>query len=120
MRLLNYFTSASYRIFGMIMLVIGVALIVLAFINSPLQLQIAIGLMGLGFISLGLVVVKRVRNDARDEERFNQLIAKLDEIQQDLQKDKGTEGRNTVITDIISTGLKFYADRMSKSDDEEE
>ncbi len=119
MRLLKYLNSASYWILGTVMIVIGFGTIILALINTPLQLQIALGLIGLGFISLGLVQVKRSQDDDRDEKRFNQVIVKLDEIQQELHKDKHAERVSTSIADIISSGLKYYADQKPKSPKDE-
>jgi len=119
MRLLKYLNSASYWILGTVMIVIGFGIIILALINPPLQLQIALGLIGLGFISLGLVQAKRSQDDNKDEERFNQVIVKLDEIQQELHKDKHAERVSTSIADIISSGLKYYADQKTKPPEEE-
>ena len=66
MRLLKYLNSASYWILGTVMIVIGFGTILLALTNTPLQLQIALGLIVLGFISLGLVQVKSSQDDNRD------------------------------------------------------
>ena len=114
MRFSKYLNSISYCILGTVMIAIGLGTIILALINNPLQLQIALGLIGLGFISLGLVQVKRTQDDNRDEKRFNQVIVKLDEIQQQLQKEKHAERVSTSIADIISSGLKYYADQKPK------
>jgi len=114
MRFSKYLNSVSYWILGTVMIAIGFGIIILALINSPLQLQIALGLIGLGFISLGLVQVKRTQDDDRDEKRFNQVIVKLGEIQQQLQKENHAERVNTSIADIISSGLKYYADQKTK------
>ena len=46
--------SASYWVFGTVMIVSGLGIIILAFMNSPLQLQAVLGLIGLGFISLSV------------------------------------------------------------------
>ena len=119
MRFLKYLNSASYWILGTVMIAIGFGIIILALINPPLQLQIALGLIGIGFISLGLVQIKRSQDDNRDEKRFNQVIVKLDEIQQELQKEKQAERRGTAIADIISSGLKYYADQKTKPQKEE-
>ena len=119
MRFLKYLNSVPYWILGTVMIAIGFGIIILALINPPLQLQIALGLIGIGFISLGLVQVKHTQDDNRDEKRFNQVIVKLDEIQQELQKEKQAERRGTAIADIISSGLKYYADQKTKPPKEE-
>lgn len=114
MYFLKSIVSASYRIFGAVMIVSGFGMLILAFINSPLQLQIALGLIGLGFVSLGLAQIKRAQNENRDAERFDQIIAKLDEIQQELQKEKHPGSGGIAIVDIITSGLKYYADQITK------
>ena len=75
MRFSKFLNSASSRILGTVMIAIGLGIGILALINPPIQLQIALGLIGLGFISMGLVQVKHTREDYRDEKRFNQVIA---------------------------------------------
>jgi len=96
------------------MILVGLGTIVLAFTNSPLQLQIALGLIGLGFISLGLVQVKRSQNENRDEKKFDQIMAKLDEIQEELKKEEAPKGTGVAIADVLTAGLKYYADYMTK------
>ncbi len=119
MHLLKSIFNASYWIFGTVMMVSGFGLLILAFIiNSPLQLQVALVLIGLGFISAGLAQVKRAQNEKRDKERFDQIIAKLDEMQQELKKEEQPKG-TVAIVDVITSGLKYYADHMTKQKKEE-
>jgi len=79
--------APQYWLYSAVMIVIGLGIIILAFINSPIQLQIALGLIGLGFITLGLVQVKRGQDRKISEERFDIIVTKLDEIQQKLEKE---------------------------------
>ena len=119
MRFLKSIAGASYWIHSSVMILVGLGVIILAFINSPLQLQIALGLIGLGLISLGLVQVKRAQYENINEKRFDQVIAKLDEIQQELKKEDRPKGTGIAIADVISSGLKFYADQITKPKEEE-
>ena len=119
MRFLKSIVSVSYWVFGTVMIVSGLGIIILAFMNSPLQLQIVLGLIGLGFISLGLVQVKRLQDEKRDKERFDEIIAKLDEIQQELKKEEQPKGTGIAIADVITSGLKYYAEHMTKQQKEE-
>ena len=119
MRFLKSVASVSYRIYSAVMILIGFGIIILAFINTPLQLQIVLGLIGMGFISLGLVQVKRAQNENRYENRLDQIITKLDEIQQELEKEEQSKGTGVVIADVLSSGLKYYTDRMTKQKEEE-
>ena len=111
--------KSAYVIFGVKMMIIGVALIVLAFFNSPVALQVGMGLAGLGFISLGLLGLKRNSDRKGEEKQAEQVMAKLDEIQQAIEKQEQSKGSGIAIADVISSGLKYYAEHMSKEKDEE-
>jgi hypothetical protein len=111
--------SESYRIFSSVMILIGLGTIILAFMNSPLQLQIALGLAGLGFISLGLIQIKRGQVEKSAQERLDDIMLKLDEIEQELQKEKQPGKGGVAIADIITSGLKYYADHVTKQKEQE-
>jgi hypothetical protein len=119
MRFLKSIVSASYIVFAALMIVSGFGMIALAFISSLLQLQIALGIIGLGFISLGLVQLKRARNESINEKRFDQIMLKLDEIQLELKKEEPPKRTGVAIADIISSSLKYYADQVTKPKKEE-
>ncbi|MFC1984836.1 hypothetical protein ACFLT4_07415 [Chloroflexota bacterium] len=120
MNLTKLIVSTSYQSFGIVMMLIGLGMVVIAFINSPLELQIAMWIIGLGFFSLGLVQIKQAQNVKAEEERFNKLVAKLDEIQQELKKEEQTKGTGVAISDVISSGLKYYSEYMTKQKKEED
>ena len=112
MNFIKSIVSVSHWIFGAVIILSGIGIIILAFINSPLQLQVVMGLIGLGFIFLGLAQVKRVQDGKGDKERFEQIMTKLNQIQQELQKEKQPKRGGTVIADILGSGLKYYADKI--------
>jgi len=103
-----------------VIILVGIGLIITAFIDSPLQLRIVSALVGLGFICLGLMQVKRAQDKKRDEERFEQIMRNLEEIKQALQKEDESKGKGVVIADVISAGLKYYTEHMTKPNKEEE
>jgi hypothetical protein len=119
MRFLESIASVSYWSFSAVMILIGFTTIILAAFNSPWQLQIALGLIGLGFVALGLVYVKRAQNEKINEKRFNQIIARLDEIQEEIKKEDQPKGAGVVIADVLTAGLKYYAEQMNKQNKEE-
>ena len=119
MRFLESIVNVSYWLYSAVMIVIGLGIIILAFMNSPIQLQITLGLIGLGFITLGLVQVKRGQDRKISEERLDTIVTKLDEIQQELKKEDQSKGAGVVIADVITSGLKYYADQIIKSKKEE-
>ena len=106
-------------ILGAVLTAVGTCAVVLAFFNSPVQLQIAVGLTGLGFISLGLVQLKRARDKKEDTEKLERIYAKLDEIKQALEKEEKPGGTGVVIADILSSGLKYYTEHLNKDKDQE-
>ncbi len=119
MQFLKSIVNVSYLLYIAVMIVIGLGIIILAFVNSPMQLQIALGLIGLGFITLGLVQVKRGQDRKKDEERFDIIVTKLDEIQQELKKEDQPKGTGVAVADVIISGLQYYADRIAKPKKEE-
>jgi len=120
MRFLKSIASVSYWSFSAVMILIGLTTIVLAVLSSPWQLQVALGLIGLGFIASGLACVKRAQNEDINEKRFDQIIVKLDGIHQELQKEEQPKGTGVVIADVLTAGLKYYAEKMNKQSQEEE
>ena len=119
MNLIKLIVSISYQSFGIVMMLIGLGTVVIAVMNSPIQLQIALGLIGLGFITFGLVQVKRGQDRKKNEERFDMIVTKLDEIQQELKKEDQPKRTGVAIADVITSGLKYYADQITKSKKEE-
>ncbi len=119
MRFLESIVNVSYWLYSAVMIVIGLGIIILAFMNSPIQFQIALGLIGLGFITLGLVQVKRGQDRKISEERFDIIVTKLDEIQQKLEKKDQPKGTGIAITDVLTSTLKYYTDQITKSKKEE-
>ena len=123
MNIIKLIVSTSYQSFGIAIMLIGLGTIIMAFINSPLQLQIAMWIIGLGFFSLGLVQIRYTKNAEAEEERFNKIIAKLDEIQQELRKEEQPKMAGVDIANVISTGLSYYSEyitRQKKEEDKEE
>ncbi|MFC1964171.1 hypothetical protein ACFLV1_02185 [Chloroflexota bacterium] len=114
MNLIKLIVSTSYQSFGIVMMLIGLGMVVIALMNSPIQLQIASGLIGLGFINLGLVQVKRGQDRKKNEERIDIIVTKLDEIQQELTKEDQSKGTGVAIADVISSGLKYYSEYITK------
>ena len=95
-------------------------LIVMAFLHSPWQLQTALGLGGAGFIAYALAQVKRIEDRKAEEDRYNQIMEKMEQILQEIQKEAKPERSGTAIADIITSSLKYYADQVIKPKEEEE
>jgi glucose uptake protein GlcU len=74
--------AISYQPLSIVMILIGLGIVVIALIDSPIQLQIILGLIGLGFIILGLVLLKSQQGSRQLQDQMNTLVTKLDEIHQ--------------------------------------
>jgi hypothetical protein len=102
-----------------IIILAGIGIIVVAFIGSMPQLQITASLVGIGFICLGILLIKREQDRKRNEDKLDKIINKLDEIKQELEKKEESKGTGVAIADVIGAGMKYYAEHMSKSEKEE-
>lgn len=108
-----------YMAAAAVLLLAGIGIIILAFLNTPLELQIVLGLVGLGFVVLSLVPLGLARREQNDSEKFTQLMIKLNEIKEELHKHEEKQGKSGVaIADIINSGMKFYSDYVKKDKDE--
>ena len=96
-----------------IIMLVGVGLIITAFLDTSWQLQIALALAGLGFICLGLIQIKRLQDIKRNDEKYEQIMSKINEIKQELEKIEQPKGTGVAIADVISSGLKYYAEHMT-------
>ena len=111
---MNYTKSIA-----IVIILAGIGIIVTAVTSSTPQLQIAGALAGVGFICLGLLQLIRKQDRKRNEQRFEQIMAKLEQIQQELQKEDRPKGGGVAIADVIASGLKYYSEYMAKPKKEE-
>ena len=118
MKAIESIIDTAYPILCAALLVIGAGLIALAFFVSPVPVQAAAGLGGLGFIALALLQVKRERDGRRDGEKLDRVLADLEEIREKLKEEP--EKPKTVIADILTSGLKYYTDYRHRQKEEEE
>jgi hypothetical protein len=66
-----------------------------------------------------LIQVKRGQAEKSAKERFDDIMAKLDDIHQELQKEKQPEKGGVAIADIITSGLRYYTDHVTKQKEQE-
>ena len=103
--------------------VIGVGIIITAFIAPPLQTQLALILGGLALAGIGVLLVKLAQSRQQDVERFGELTAKLEKLEKLGEKLENLEQpRNTgvAIADVISSGLKYYAEHLGQQKEEKD
>ena len=111
----------SYAI-AVIIILIGFVIILIAF-GQPRELQVAIGLAGLAFIASGYIQIAQAhdnnKKDAQNEEKHRQIMEKLDKIEEKLEKIEPPQNTGVAIADVISSGLKYYAEHMTKPKEED-
>jgi len=101
-------------------MLIGLSIVVIAFIDSLVQLQIILGLIALGFIVLGLVLLKFQQGSRQLEDKVNTLMTNLDEIHQEVKQGEQSKGKGVIIADVLSSGLKYYSEHIAKQKKEED
>ena len=119
MLIFRFASGLSYRISGIVIIVVGIGLIVLACVNPAMLVQIATGMIGVICIPLGYMILRRVHSDALAEKRFDQIIAKLEEIQERLKEEDQKGKTGIAIADVISSGLKYYSEQINRKEKEE-
>ncbi len=102
---------------AIILILIGIGFVILMFFN-PIS-DIALAIAGLAFISSGFILLGQARNSEQNKKRFEQMMAKLEQICQELEKEEQPKGTGVAIADVISSGLKYYAEHMTKPKKEE-
>ena len=101
-------------------MLIGLGVVVIAFTGSPLQFQIALGLVGLGFIVLALMLLKQHQEKRLSEDKMDVMIAKIDQILQEVKKEDQSKGKGVIIADVLSSGLKYYSEHVARQKREED
>ena len=120
---MNFMQSYILKVYPVAVIFVvlaGIGVFISAFLASDIQLQIALGLGGVGLFSLGLIIIKITRDDKKAQEKLDAIIAKLDELQQELQKKEEPGKSGVAIADIISSSMKFYSEYKSKEKKEDE
>ncbi len=116
MKFIKSVINAADRYLNGVTILLGMAVILLAFFTAPIPLQVALGLTGAGVVTIGLGQKKR----ARDSEKIDRILTELNEIRQKLEQPKEPESGRTAIADVITAGLKLYADRITKPTKDDE
>ena len=103
-----------------VVIMAGIGIFIAAFLASDIQLQIALGMGGMGLFSIGLIFTKLAQDAKKSQEKLDAIITKLDELQQEQQQREETGKSGIAIADIINSSLKFYSEYKSKEKKEEE
>jgi hypothetical protein len=105
---------------AILIMFLGLVIIVTAVISSMLELKIALALAGAAFISSGLIQLGQAQEKKQDDERYKKMMDQLEKIEKELEKMEHPKGTGVAIADVISSGLKYYTEHMTKPKKEEE
>ena len=114
--------SLSIKIYPaavVIVILAGIGIIIAAGFAASVPLKVALALGGVGLLFLGMITTKVVYEEKRSQDKLDTLLAKLDEIQQEIQQEEKQGKSGIAIADVISSSLKFYADYKEKDRSEE-
>jgi hypothetical protein len=104
------------RIAGGIGMLAGTALIVLAFFAVNRETQLLLGFMGFALLAGGVLVFAVVplawtRRLRAEDERYERVMAKLDEIQETLKTlEEKPPHSGVAVADLFGAGMKWYQD----------
>jgi hypothetical protein len=114
-------TTKIYLLAAIILALAGTGGIVSSGFVDPVAMRVGLELGGVGLLGLGLLAFRLGQAEARAEERHRELLAKLDELKEEL-KNQEEKPRNSgvAIADIFGTGLKWYSDYVTRNKEEQE
>jgi hypothetical protein len=120
MDLLKSVSIKIYPVAVAMVILAGIGIIIAAGFAASTPLKIALALGGAGLIFLGLIIIKIMHEEKRSQEKLDALLAKLDELRQNIKEADEKQGKSGIaIADIISSSLKFYNDYKEKERSEE-
>lgn len=110
MSFINKNNIKLYTIAVILIILAGLGVFITAFLASDIQLRVALGLGGVALFSLGVIIIKLAHDNRKAQEKLDTIIARLEELQQEIQKKEETGKSGIAIADIISSSLKFYSE----------
>jgi len=119
MSFINKNSIKPYTLAVILVILAGLGIFITVFLAADIQLRVALGLGGIGLFSLGFIFIKLARDTRKAQEKLDTIIARLEELQQEIQKKEEPGKSGIAIADIISSGLKFYSEYKDREKKEE-
>ncbi|HEY97821.1 MAG TPA: hypothetical protein G4O16_06540 [Dehalococcoidia bacterium] len=110
MSFVNQNNIKLYTVAVILVILAGIGIFISAFLAADIQLRVALGLGGVALFSLGVIIIKLTRDTRKAQEKLDTIIARLEELHQEIQKKEESGKSGIAIADIISSGLKFYSE----------
>jgi hypothetical protein len=105
---------------GVFLMATAVTVFALALYINIIEVKIALIVAAIGLFASGLIQLGRVGERQKEEERQKELLDKLNEIHQEVNAFKESKQGGVAIADVISSGLKYYAEHMAEPKKEDE
>ncbi len=113
MRIIDYFLVFG----GCVLVILSILAATLGWQVTPLlQSQITVGAIGVAIASFGYHELNR----AKEPKGMDQILTKLNEIQQDMKEQMQQEGSHSQVADTLKASLEYYIDHLIKQNAEED
>ena len=102
---------------GVFICLCGAAVFILALLSGQTTgLTIALIIAALGLIGTGAAYLAQSAERKQDEERFKQMMDKLEIIEKELEKQgkEQSKGHGVAIADVLGAGIKYYTENIAR------
>ena len=99
---------------GIFLMAAAITVFVLALYINIIEVKIAIIVAAFGLLASGLMQLGLVGEKKQEEGRYQMIMEKLEKIEKDIEGLEPSKGSGVAIADVISSGLKFYAEHMAQ------
>jgi uncharacterized membrane protein YqjE len=105
----------KYSIYlAILIMLLGLAVIITIVFSPTAELKFAMALTGIALILSGLIQLRQVQDKKEEDVRYRQIMEKLEKIEKDIASLEQPKGTGVAIADVISSGLKYYAEHMAE------
>lgn len=114
-------TTKIYLLAALILALAGIGGIVSSGFVDSVAARVGLELGGVGLLALALLAFRLGQAEARAEERHRELLAKLDEVKEQIkQQEEKSQKSGIAIADIFGSGLKWYQDYVNREKEDQE
>jgi uncharacterized membrane protein len=99
---------------AILIMVLGLVLVILIAFSSNPELKFTLALAGIAIILSGFIQIMQVQDNKLEDERYRKIMEKLEKIEKDIESLEQPKSSGAVIADVISSGLKYYAEHMAE------
>jgi hypothetical protein len=78
------------------------------------EVRVALLISASGLVISAMTNFVKTSDDVRNNDKHQEIITKLEELKQEIGNLKQPKSSGVVIADVISSGLKYYAEHMAE------